>query len=85
MMMDGFDDAKKKKKLLLQPCSCPSLVLFALVGLLLICLVLVLSLYYSKIGNQVMKIEKLVTQFCTEKIRIFFFQHDTVEVLNRVF
>ena len=83
MMMDGFDDAKKKKKLT-APTPAAVRVLFALVGLLLICLVLVLSLY-SKIGNQVMKIEKLVTQFCTEKIRIFFFQHDTVEVLNRVF
>ena len=85
MMMDGFDDAKKKKKKLTAPTPAAVRVLFALVGLLLICLVLVLSLYYSKIGNQVMKIEKLVTQFCTEKIRIFFFQHDTVEVLNRVF
>lgn len=84
-MMDGFDDAKKKKKKLTAPTPAAVRVLFALVGLLLICLVLVLSLYYSKIGNQVMKIEKLVTQFCTEKIRIFFFQHDTVEVLNRVF
>ena len=83
MMMDGFDDAKKKK--LTAPTPAAVRVLFALVGLLLICLVLVLSLYCSKIGNQVMKIEKLVTQFCTEKIRIFFFQHDTVEVLNRVF